>query len=89
VEEIKKAAIKRIWEAQDTTHKLEVFWQDHFYSSGNKFGYPVCVQLVNTLTGKGEDITIIGHYRYPDTCAAVLQQVDEYLKELGATKAKP
>ncbi len=85
----KKAGIKRIWQAQDDNHELSAFWQDHFYTSNNKFGYPVCVQLLNLVTDQVEDSVIVGYYRYPDTCESVLGQVQEYLFELDAQKLSP
>ncbi len=84
--ESKFEAIKRMWKAQDDNHELSAFWQDHFYASNNRLGYPVCVQLLNLVTDQVEDFVIVGYYHYPDTCEAVLEEVQEYLFELDVKK---
>ena len=82
-----KAAIKRIWDKVDATHEAEAFWQDHFYSSGGKFGYPVCVQLINTATKQVEDSAVIGWHTWKSGGEVMLEKIEAYLIEIGAVKS--
>lgn len=85
--EKQRAKVKRVWEKQDDTHQMESFWQDHFYSSDRRFGYPVCVQLVNTETKQVEDNAILDWRTSGPSCEALLEQVEAYIVELNNQKA--
>lgn len=79
-----KTKVKRIWDAVDATHEAEAFWQDHFYSSGGKFGYPVYVHLINTVTKQVEDRAVIGWHTWAGGGEVMLEAIQSYLIEIGA-----
>jgi len=61
---------------------LVTFWQDHFYTRDNRFGYPVCIQLQGD--NQVEESRIIHWSSSKDICAKVVCEIDAYIAELEA-----
>lgn len=62
--------------------QFNTFWQDHFYSSEGKFGYPVCLEVVD-VDGTGRSQTYILAWRTSQAaCESALEAIDAYLATL-------
>lgn len=79
-----KTIIRHLWErAQIPGNRLETFYQDHFYSTEGRFGYPACVHLLNS---KNEviDSWVFRYSSNPSICADTVEAIDAYLVTLDA-----
>ena len=80
--------IKRMYAAQDDFRVLEIFWQDHFYATEGRFGYPVCVHLDNYATQQTEDSLVLGYHVSREGCQAQIDDIEAYIATLKAEGAK-
>lgn len=69
-------------EAKEKRWSIEAFYQDRFYSSGNKYGYPICVRIWPEV-GTVAKVEIVGWATYPETCFALIGIVEQLIREEG------
>ena len=62
--------------------KLNVFYQDRFYSSGKAFGYPICIEMTD-LQGAVMERHVLGYAYYTETCTALVQVVEQFITDLN------
>jgi len=69
-------------EAKEKRWSIEVFYQDHFYSSRGNFGYPICVNIWPE-PGLVCKTYILGWAAYPDTCFAMIEILERFIRGEG------
>lgn len=61
---------------------IEAFYEDHFYSSGRRFGYPICIRTFRNITCTEQTI-ILGWAVDPHVCMALIDLVEKFIRKQG------
>lgn len=82
--------VKKSWqEAHANDWQLVTFWQDHFYTRGKYFGYPVCIQVQNTAGNVVVTSRILHWSSSTAICDNLVERIDAFIAELDGVVTVP